>query len=144
MASSIFAPGRGDDIEPALAKARFGDDGGRIAGGMAEWTAYEQAPPAASFVQESDLQILRLLRQIAANGLTPGHSLRGVILPANLRWHPGGSGSSRISSRRCRPCCGRLFVRRGWRVACWQRHLTEVDRHAAGRFRGVPKIAANF
>ena len=68
----------GDDVELALAKARFGDDGG-IAGGMAEWTAYEQAllkPP--SFVQEQDLRILRLLRQLVRrNGLYAWPVLRG-------------------------------------------------------------------
>ncbi|MCP5283257.1 MAG: SWIM zinc finger family protein, partial [Rhodoferax sp.] len=61
----VFRPRPGgDDMELALAKVRF-SDGGRISGGMPEWTAYEQAllkPP--SFVQESDLHILRLLRQI--------------------------------------------------------------------------------
>ena len=123
MASSPFRarPG-GDDVELALAKARFGDDGG-IAGGMAEWTAYEQAllkPP--SFVQEQDLRILRLLRQLVRrNGLYAWPVLRGeegyalfeCALESGRAWLDPPA-----ASRRC-AFMPRLAARRDWCGPQW-------------------------
>lgn len=95
----------GDDMELALAKVRFTDNG-RISGGMSEWTAYEQAllkPP--SFVQESDLQILRLLRQIVRrNGLYAWPLLRGeegwalceLALASGRAWLEPARGESAV------------------------------------------------